>query len=389
MTTYDVIVVGLGSMGGAAANQLAARGLRVLGLETFGPAHDQGSAHGGSRIVRQSYFEHPGYVPLLQRAYQGWRELEADSGRELLTLCGGIYIGDPASPVFSGARASAQLHGLEHDVLTAAEIRARFPTMRPRDHVMGLYEANAGFTRPEQTVLGNIDVARRRGAELRFGEPILEWSARAGGGAEVVTAAGRYGAASLVLCPGAWAPQLLAAYAFPLTIQRQVVYWLSPEFTAEVPYQRYTSGEHPVFIEETDHNRELYGFPMIDGPAGGMKVAFFDTGEITTPQTIDRTINPAEVNEVRTRGLQLFPRLTGPLVKGSTCMYSTTPDHHFIIGVLPDLPQVAVACGFSGHGFKFVPVVGEILADLVTDGRTAHDLSLFALDRPALKQPAA
>jgi sarcosine oxidase len=382
--SYDVIVVGVGSMGGAAARELASRGLSVLGLETFWPAHDRGSGHGGSRIIRQSYFEGPAYVPLLQRAYAGWVELEAESGRDLLTLCGGIYLGDPASPVFTGARASAKLHGLEHEVLDADEIRTRFPTLHPRDHAMGLYEANAGFTRPEQTVLANIDLARRHGAELRFGEPVLGWSPTPGGGVSVVTGAGRYAAGALVLCPGAWAPQLLSAYAFPITVQRQVVYWLTPEFTPAVPFERYASPAHPVFIEETDHNREFYGFPMLDGPAGGMKVAFFDTGVATTPETVDRDIHPAEVGEVRDRAVQLLPGLTGPLVTAQTCLYATTPDRHFIIGRLPDHPQVAVACGFSGHGFKFVPVVGEILADLVTSGRTTHDLELFRLDRPTL-----
>ena len=380
-----MIVVGLGSMGGAAARELAAQGLSVLGLETFWPAHDQGSGHGGSRIIRQSYFEGPAYVPLLRRAYTGWVELEAESGRDLLTLCGGIYLGDPASSVFSGARASAELHGLDHEVLGAEEIRARFPTLHPRDHAMGLYEANAGFTRPEQTVLANLDLARRHGAELHFAESVAAWSATRGGGVEVITALGRYAAGALVLCPGAWAPQLLAAYAFPLTIQRQVVYWLTPDFTSAVPYQRYASPDHPVFIEETDHNREFYGFPMLDGPAGGMKVAFFDTGVATTPETIDRAVHAAEVDEVRDRAVQLLPRLTGPLVSAQTCLYATTPDRHFIIGRLPDHPQVAIACGFSGHGFKFVPVVGEILADLVVHGRTVHDLELFGLDRPALR----
>lgn len=383
-TSYDVIVVGLGSMGGAAARELASRGLSVLGLETFWPGHDRGSGHGGSRIIRQSYFEGPAYVPLLQRAYAKWVELQAESGRDLLTLCGGLYVGDPASPVFTGARASAELHGLDHEVLSADEIRLRFPTLRPRDHALGLYEANAGFTRPEQTVLANIDLARRHGAELHFGEPVLAWSATPDGGVEVRTGTGRYGADTLVLCPGAWAPQLLAAYAFPITIQRQVVYWLTPDFTSEIPYGRYASPDHPVFIEETDYNREFYGFPMTDGPDGGMKVAFFDTGVATTPETIDREIHAPEVNEVRDRALQLIPRLTGPLVTAQTCLYATTPDRHFIIGRLPDHPQVAVACGFSGHGFKFVPVVGEILADLVVDGRTAHNLELFGLDRPAI-----
>ena len=380
---FDVIVVGIGSMGSAAVNALAARGLRVLGLETFGPAHDQGSAHGGSRVVRQSYFEGPAYVPLLRAAYDGWHELEESSGRSLLELCGGLYIGDPDSPVFTGSLASARIHGLDHEVLDAAEINARFPTMRPAEHALGLYEANAGYVRPEETVLANVDVARRHGADLRFAEPVTHWAATPAGGVEVVTPQGRYAADRLVLTPGAWVPDLLPR-ARSIAVERQVFYWIEPEFTAEVPYERYAQG-HPVYLEQTDGHGELYGFPMVDGPAGGLKIAFYRQHVgLTTPQTIDRTVHPEEVEALRRRARLLFPRLTGRLVRAATCMYASTADDHFAVGTLPEAPQVAVGYGFSGHGFKFVPVVGEILADLVQHGRTAHDLSLFDLERPGI-----
>lgn len=381
----DVIVIGLGSMGGAAANELAGRGLSVLGFETFWPGHDQGSAHGGSRIVRQSYFEGPAYVPLLQRAYAGWRRLEEESGTELLTLCGGIYIGDRQSKIFAGSLLSAEVNGLEHEVLNAEEIRRNFPTMNPRDHAFGLYEENAGYTRPEETTIANAQVARRKGAQLHYGQPVTHWAATPGGGVEVVTSQGRYGADRLVITPGAWAPQLLVDSGFPIRVERQVFYWFTPEFTDEVPYERYASPDHPVYIEETDGNSEIYGFPMIDGADGGLKLGYFRRAAETTPQTIDRTVHEHEVVEMRRRALELFPRLTGSLVQAATCLYSTTPDEDFIVGALPGTPQVVVGCGFSGHGFKFVPVIGEILADLAIDGRTALDISLFDLDRPALK----
>jgi sarcosine oxidase len=381
--SYDVLVVGLGSMGGAAAGTLAARGLRVLGLETFGPAHDQGSAHGGTRIVRQSYYESPAYVPLLRRAYEGWKELAQESGRDLLRLCGGIYIGDPQSPVFTGSLASARLHGLEHEVLDAAEIAARFPTMRPPEHALGLYEANAGYVRPEETVLANVDLARREGADLRFFEPVTHWAPTQGGGVEVVTSRGRYGAERLVLAPGAWVSTLLPQ-PVPIVVERQIFYWFDPDFTAKVPYEAYVEG-HPVYLEETDGNGQLYGFPMVDGPAGGLKLAFYrqNHGLTTTPQTIDRTIHAEEIEEMVQRSRQLFPHLSGRLVKASTCMYASAPDDAFVLGPLGGIPQVVLACGFSGHGFKFVPVVGEIVADLVQTGTTPHDIALFDVARPA------
>jgi sarcosine oxidase len=381
---YDVIVVGVGSMGSAAVHTLADQGLSVLGLENFGPAHDRGSAHGGSRIIRQSYFEGPAYVPLLQRAFEGWRELQAQSGRDLLRLCGGIYIGDPDNPVVTGSREAAVLYGLPHEVLDAAEIRSRFPTMRPADHAVGVYEPNAGYVRPEETVLAGVNLARRHGAVLHFHEPATGWRATSGGGVEVTTATARYSADRLVLTPGAWAPRLLPGRA-PIVVERQVFYWFEPDFTTDVSYERYADG-HPVYIEETDGNGLIYGFPMIDGPQGGLKLAFYRQNVgFTTPETIDRTVHADEVEAMRRRAVQLFPRLTGPLVKAATCLYASAPDDHFVIGLLDGMPQVVVACGFSGHGFKFVPVVGEIVADLVQNGTTGHDIDLFDIGRSAFR----
>ncbi|MCL3860989.1 N-methyl-L-tryptophan oxidase [Actinotalea sp. K2] len=389
MQTYDVIVLGVGSMGGAAAAELAGRGLRVLGLEQFWPGHDRGSAHGGTRIVRQSYFEGAAYVPLLRRAYVGWRALEEASGRELLTLCGGLYVGDEDSAVVVGSLASAREHGLAYELLSAGEIRRRFPTMAPAPHAVGVYEAAAGYTRPEETTFATVQVARSHGAEIRFDERVVRWSPTPGGGVQVETVNGTYGADRLVVTPGAWAPELLGDLALPLRVERQMFAWFTPELTDAVPYARYTDVEHPVYVEETDGNGILYGFPMVDGPDGGLKLAFFrQDGPPTTPQGVDRTVHPHEVAALRSRALELFPHLTGPLVTAKTCLYTTTRDEHFVVGLHPGVPQVAVACGFSGHGFKFVPVIGEVLADLVVDGATPHDITLFDPLRGGLRPRA-
>jgi sarcosine oxidase len=384
-THVDVIVAGLGSMGSAAAHQLAARGLSVLGLERFWPAHDQGSGHGETRIVRQSYFEGPAYVPLLRRAYEGWHQLQADSGRDLLTLCGGIYVGDPDSKIFAGAKRSAEAYGLAHEVLDARAIRKRFPAMDPADHALGLFEENAGFVRPEETILANLDLAAKHGAELRYDEPVRSWRATPGGGVEVTTDQGTYGADRLVVAAGAWAPQLLADLGLGLRVERQVVCWFTPDFSA-VPYEHWR--DLPVYIEETDHNRDIYGFPMVDGPDGGLKLAFFNTFVRADPDAVDRETSEAETEATRARARQLFPHLTGPLVKAMTCLYTTSPDRDFVVGALPETPQVVVASVCSGHGFKFVPVMGEILADLTIDGATSHDIALFDPSRPSLRPPA-
>lgn len=389
MEHYDVIVLGVGSMGGAAANALAERGAKVLGLETFEPGHDQGAAHGGTRIIRQSYFESPLYVPLLRRAYERWRTLEEESGRSLLELCGGIYIGDPADVTFTGSRDAAELHGLDHEILDAREIRHRFPTMDPADDALAVYEANAGYVRPEETTFAHAEVAARKGATLRFHEPVTHWQATRGGGVEVVTTQGAYGADRLVVTPGPWAPQVLPELSLPLAIDRMVFYWFAPEYTDAVPYELYSDARHPVYIEETHRNGQIYGFPMTEGPAGGLKLGFFRQGTPTTPQTIDREVHAGEVAEMQARAVQLFPRLTGPLVTAKTCLYSVTPDEHFVIGHHPLHEQVQIACGFSGHGFKFVPVVGEILADLALDGDSALlPADLFSPERAVLRRAA-
>jgi sarcosine oxidase len=369
---HDVIVIGLGGMGSSAAYHLASRGQRVLGLEQFTPAHDQGSSHGASRITRQSYYEDPAYVPLLVRAHELWARLATDSGRDLIRLCGGIYLGAPDSETFGGALRAAQEWSLPHEVLDAAEVRRRFRTLRPADGMLALHESQAGYVRPEETVTAHLELAAAAGADLRFTEPVTGWEARPGGdGVRVRTARGGYEAARLVICPGAWAPSLLAGLGVPLLVERQVMYWFAPDSVAAFE-------NHPVYFWEADDGVQLYGFPAIDGPGGGVKTAFHHhAGTECTPSTIDRTVHDAEVSAIRQFLRPRMPSLPGALLRAVTCMYTNTPDHHFAVGPHPEFPQVAVACGFSGHGFKFVPVIGEILADLVTGGTTRHPIGLF------------
>ncbi|MDP9792079.1 sarcosine oxidase [Catenuloplanes nepalensis] len=374
MPAYDVIVLGLGGMGSSAAYHLAARGQRVLGLERFGPAHDQGASHGGSRITRQSYFEDPAYVPLLLRSYELWDRLAVDSGADVMTLCGGLMIGPPDSRTVAGSRRSAEQWGLAHEMLDAAELRRRFPTLNPGPDDVALFEAKAGLVRPEVTVAAHLDLAARAGAELRFGEPALAWEAT-GTGVRVTTGTGTYTAGHLVVAPGAWAPRMLADLGVPLVVERQVQYWFAPR----APIEEFTA--HPIWIWEHADGTQIYGFPAVDGPDGGVKVAFFRRGVVCTPETIDREVHPDEIEAVRAHLGRVLPGAAGRFLRAKTCMYTNTPDEHFVIAAHPQHGTVTVACGFSGHGFKFVPVVGEILADLATTGRTAHPIGLFAPNR--------
>ncbi|MEU4352497.1 N-methyl-L-tryptophan oxidase [Streptomyces sp. NPDC023838] len=374
--TYDVIVLGLGGMGSAAAQHLSARGVRVLGLERFGPVHAHGSSHGGSRITRQSYFEDPAYVPLLLRAYELYDRIERDSGREIALLCGGMMVGRPECRTVAGAVRSARQWDLPHEMLDAREIRRRFPAMSPLDDEVALYEARAGLLRPETTVAAHLQLATKAGAELHFEEPVTRWEELPGGrGVRVHTAEDSYTGGQLVICPGAWAPELLADLGVPIRVERQVMYWFGPEGGTEP----FLPERQPVFVWEEADGVQVYGFPAIDGPAGGVKVAFFrKNGAPCTPDTIDRTVAASEVEEMAAAMRRVTPTLPGTFLRAVTCMYSTTPDEHFVIARHPAHPgAVTVACGFSGHGFKFVPVVGEILADLALDGTTAHPLDLF------------
>jgi sarcosine oxidase len=365
---YDVIVVGLGGMGSAAAYHLAARGCRVLGLEQHAPAHDKGSSHGGSRIIRQSYFEDPGYVPLLLRAYELWEKLAADAQRDVYRLTGGLFIGPPDCLTVAGSLRASRQWELPHEVLDAAEITARFPNFTPQPGDIALYEPKSGFARPELTVRAHLELAEKLGATLQFGEPVQEWNQTAAG-VRVITNCGSYAGEQLVICPGPWAPQVLGQ--FPITVERAVMYWLDP-IGGVSSFQ-----DHPVFIEENASGEQLYGLPAIDGPRGGVKVAFARKGIPCTPDTIDRVVHPQEIGELTARVNDLLPTLAGRCLRTATCMYSNTPDRHFVIARHPQRADVTVACGFSGHGFKFVPVVGEIIADLVVDRATDHPISLF------------
>ncbi|MFI5930699.1 N-methyl-L-tryptophan oxidase [Actinoplanes sp. NPDC051494] len=370
MASYDVIVVGLGGMGSAAACHLAARGQRVLGLEKFGPAHDRGASHGGSRITRQSYFESPEYVPLLLRAYELWEKLAHDSGRDVISLTGGVMVGQPDSLTVAGSLRSAQQWGLEHEMLDAKQLRRRFPAMDPDPEEVALYEAKAGFVRPEETVRAHLQLTT---ADLRFDEPMVRWEPTADGGVRVDTDAGSYTAGHLVITPGPWAPQLLADLGVPFVIERQVQYWFQPSGGVD-PFR---PANFPIYIWEDRDGSQVYGFPAIDGPSGGAKIAFFRRGVPTTPETIDRVVHESEIADMSARARRHLPDLPGTFLRAKTCLYSNTPDEHFIIAPHPRTPSVTVACGFSGHGFKFVPVVGEIIADLATTGTTKLPIALF------------
>jgi sarcosine oxidase len=370
---YDVIVLGLGAMGSAAAQHLAARGARILGIDQFVPPHDKGSSHGGTRMIRQAYWESPDYIPLVLRAYELWVKLEGDADAKLLTITGGLILGSADGPLVCGGIEAAEAHGIPYSVLSRGEIRHRFPIITPLDSDVAVYEERAGYLFPEECIRAQLKLAAVNGAVLRFGEKVLSWSALADR-VEVTTERARYEAGHLVITAGPWTNEALQ-HLFPLRVTRQVMTWIQPAGGVEP----FLPDRFPVFLcESPDGGPPGYGFPAVDGASGGVKAAIHGSDVECTPETIDRVIHEVDGAEVIRELRPRFPSLDGEILKAQTCMYTMTPDEHFIIGQYPEQALVSIACGFSGHGFKFAPVVGEILADLATVGTTKHPISIFS-----------
>ena len=377
---YHTIVLGLGAMGSATAYQLARRGRRVLGLERFTAGHAYGSSHGQSRIIRLAYYEDPCYVPLLKRAYELWQELGAATPWPVLSITGGLMIGEgDATKIVRGATRSAIEHDLPHELLDGAEIRRRFPQFQTPDNAIGLYEQIGGVLYPEAAIAAQLRLAQAAGAELRFEQPALSWEASPSGDrVRVTTASGSYEAERLVIAAGAWAPELLRDLGLPLTVQRNVLYWLRPTHDQA----HFQLDRCPICIWEGAGPSSFYSFPEISGTPQGVKLAFHNYGPLTTPETINREVHPHEVAEMRHWLAGRIPAVAdGELLATATCMYTLTPDMNFLIDQHPAHPQVLICSPCSGHGFKLASVVGEIMADLAEHGATRHPIAPFNLAR--------
>ena len=371
---FDVIVVGLGAAGSAAAFHLASRKQRILGLEQYGPAHDKGSSHGRSRIIRQSYHESPEYVPMVLRAYELWEQLEHTSGQEILRVIGGLIVGSETSEIVQGMRKSSREYGLQVEGLTPDEVKRRFPALHLRSSDVGVFEKRAGYVRPEAAIEAHLRLAAEAGAELHFDEAIAGWTADPPGeGVTVTTVRGTYQAGRLLIAAGAWAPEW-ARLAIPFSVQRHVMAW----FDAGQRARFFLPERLPVYIWDVNGRDCFYGFPITDGAGTGAKIAMHSGGEECSPATIRREITDEDIAELRRQMTEFVPWLNGPLVRAETCMYTLTPDRHFVVSLHPEYPQVAVAAGFSGHGFKFASVIGEILADLAIEGSTRYPISFLS-----------
>jgi sarcosine oxidase len=375
METFDAIVVGLGTHGSAAAAALARRGQRVLGIERFGRGATMGSASGWSRLIRTAHYEHPWLAPLATASWDRWLALERETGTPLLTRTGGLYGGPAASAIVAGARESVDDHGVVHEVLDAAEIHRRWPILEPAEDTVAVFEEQAGTIRIDRAIETHLAVAERNGARLDFGRRLVDWRPAAGGGFEVETADGRVdGAAHLVITTGPWIGEFVPDLGLPLTVEREVPMW----FRTTVDPAIVRADRLPVWVLR-DADTFFYGVPY--DPTLGLKVSIHHWGTFVDPDTVERDVGEAEVERVRTFLQRRMPAANGELVDAKVCLYTNAPDETFVIDRHPAAPGVAYASACSGHGFKFAPVIGEILADLVTTGSTTWPIDAFRADR--------
>ncbi len=389
---YDVAVIGLGAMGSATLSELARRGRRAIGFDRFTPPHAFGSSHGETRIIREAYFEHPLYVPLVQRAYALWAALERRSGRLLLAPTGGLMIGAADTSLVAGALRSARTHGLAHDVLTAEEIRRAYPAMRIPDAMIGVREPRAGVLFPERGIDTFLRLAIEDGADVRVDARVTSWTAdargvtidavmgdAASGGGERM----RCEADQIVLSCGPWMKSMAPDLGLPLSVERTVLHWFEPRARAD----RFQSGRFPIFLLEDDRGHVLYGVPEMPGVGvgadvgAGVKVALHHHGEQTTGDAVRREVSAEEVREIAELAPAYFPDLAGGWRRAAVCMYTNMPDGHFLIDRHPRHDAVWIVSPCSGHGFKFAPVIGELVADLVSGRPAPFDLAPFRLDR--------
>lgn len=377
---YDVIVIGVGSMGSATLYYLAQRGLTVLGIDQFDVPNDMASHHGLTRIIRLAYYEDPSYVPLLRRTYELWADLERVSGEQVFYQTGSIDAGPEDSDVFAGSRQSCVEHGLDHTVLTSAELTARFPGYRFPPETMAVYQPQGGLLVPERCISAYARLAQAHGATLHTGERVLGWDVLADERVRVTTDTGTYTAARVVVAGGAWAYKLVPQLAGLAVPERQVLIWLETHQPAIFTPERF-----PVWNARVEEGR-YYGFPEFNpnGDTPGMKYGrWHHRGEQVDPDALDRNIHPEDETLLRQFGEMYFPQGAGRTLDMKVCMFTNTRDEHWVLDAVPGAPQVTVAAGFSGHGFKMASVVGEIMADLAQHGTTRHDISLHQLSRIA------
>ena len=372
--TYDVCVIGLGGIGSAVLAQCAARDVRAIGLEQFAADHELGASSGKTRMIRKAYFEKPAYVPLVLRAFELWHELEHSAAEELLRITGVLTVGREESEIVAGTRRAAREHHLAIEPLTRDEVRARYPMLKLRDAEVAIFEPDAGVLKPERAIAAHLKIAGQRGAEMRFETAVSRWQRTADAFEIFLANGGRVSARSVVLATGPWVQSALAELGVTIRVQRNVQAWFEPKISD------YAAPRFPAFlVDRVGLPAPLYGFPDF---GEGVKAAFHGTGDLTTPNEVAREINEQrDIAPVARAMNDWMPGAAMKFLRGKVCMYSLTPDHHFVVDRHPEHERLIICGGFSGHGFKFAPVIGEIAADLALDRRTRHEIDFLSLRR--------
>jgi sarcosine oxidase len=378
---FDAIVIGIGSMGSSACYYLSKRGYNVLGLEQFGITHENGSHTGQSRIIRKAYFEHPDYVPLLNRAYDGWKELEEETGEQIYYKTGLLYSGKADNEIIKGVKLAASLYNIYTETPDRVLAERKFPQFKIPENFDTVFEPDAGFVTPEKAIRLYTELSKRNGAVIQTNEKIIEWK-KESDGVIVKTNKETYRCNKLIITAGAWAGKLIPALAKKIKVTRQFLAWIKPKHP-----EKFSKDNFPCWmITDEDIPGCYYGFPMLSsekfGPPEGLKLAHHYPATITDPDNVNRTVTDDDINNLKYAMNKYFPGEFDGVLSGKICLYANSPDENFIIDSLPGYDEnIFIACGFSGHGFKFVPVVGEILADLAIDGKTKHPIAFLNANR--------
>lgn len=373
MSQPQIVVIGLGATGSAVLYQLARRGVRTVGIEQFDIGHDRGSSHGPTRIFRLAHYENPAYVPLLRRARELWRELEAICGEKLLVTTGIAELGPRGGELIRGTLAAAARHDLPHEVLDATALMGRYPTFKVPESYVAVIQPDGGTIEAAAALNVHMRAAADAGAVTRTGEKVLAIEPHRNG-VRIATDHGRFEADGAVVATGPWLAKVLPDLHLPLRVTRQVVGWFEPNDTRQFAAERF-----PVFLLESRHGIH-YGLPYYGRM--GLKVAkhhHFD--EVADPDGYNMAVAAADEAAIRAPLAEHLPAANGRLLAAQPCLYTMTPDETFIIDRLPSYPHVVIASPCSGHGFKFSPVVAEMISDLITAGTTRHDIAPFRLGR--------
>ena len=380
ITFFDAIVIGVGTMGAPACYYLAKRGYKVLGIEQFDITHEFGSHDGQSRIIRKAYFEHPAYVPLLNKAYENWKKLEDDTGEQVYYQTGVAYFGRQHETVLKGVKLSADRYNIPVEKIDIASSKKRFTQFNIPENFETLFEPEAGFITPEKAIKLYAGQAVKFGAEIHTHEKVIDWR-KAGNRLVVNTNKKSYYCNKLIITAGAWSGNMIPRISGKIEVTRQFVAWIKPK-----NWNDYTLHNFPCWMIDDERPGCYYGFPILPpdkfGEPHGLKIACHYPGSITEADKVNRQNTEEDIENIRYALDKYFPGIFNGMVTTKTCLYASLPDENFIIDKLPGFEDhVTIACGFSGHGFKFASVVGEILADLAIEGSTRQPIDFLNAKR--------